>query len=25
VIERFQANHFHIKPISKEAFWKLCK
>lgn len=25
VIEKFQENHFHIKPISKEAFWKLAK
>ena len=25
VIERFQASHFHIKPIYKEAFWRLAK
>lgn len=25
VIEKFQASHFHIKPIYKEAFWRLAK
>lgn len=25
VIEKFQATHFHIKPIYKEAFWRLAK